>query len=169
MDGKIYICKNCMEDKIVRDLHNIVTTRYGKQVSLVHGAIRRGFVDFDGYEVAFNTTCPICNGEIQEIALTKDEFDFLRLNVTIDPEFMLAMNDLKKNDIIEFRMKISQIKATKEKEKQESSNIPKCPTCKSTKVRKISGTKRWLGTGLFGLASSDIGKTMQCDNCGYKW
>ena len=32
-----------------------------------------------------------------------------------------------------------------------------------------SGTKRWLSTGLFGLASSDVGKTMKCKNCGYKW
>lgn len=31
------------------------------------------------------------------------------------------------------------------------------------------GTKRWLTTGLFGLSSSDVGKTMKCKNCGYKW
>lgn len=48
-------------------------------------------------------------------------------------------------------------------------NIPKCPTCGSTNIQKISGTKRWLSTGLFGLASSDVGKTMVCKNCGYKW
>lgn len=50
-----------------------------------------------------------------------------------------------------------------------SGNKPKCPTCQSTNVSKISGVKRWLTTGLFGLASSDIGKTMKCNNCGYKW
>lgn len=48
-------------------------------------------------------------------------------------------------------------------------NVPRCPTCNSTKVEKISTTKRWVSTGLFGLASSNIGKTMQCKNCGYKW
>ena len=48
-------------------------------------------------------------------------------------------------------------------------NLPTCPTCGSTNVQKISGTKRWLSTGLFGLASSDVGKTMKCKNCGYKW
>lgn len=48
-------------------------------------------------------------------------------------------------------------------------NIPKCPTCGSTNIKRISGTKRWLTTGLFGLASSDIGKTMVCKNCGYKF
>lgn len=52
---------------------------------------------------------------------------------------------------------------------EEKSRVPKCPTCGSANVQKISGTKRWITTGLFGLASSDIGKTMCCKNCGYKW
>lgn len=46
---------------------------------------------------------------------------------------------------------------------------PKCPTCGSTNIKNISGTKRWLSTGIFGLASSNIGKTMQCNSCGYKF
>ena len=48
-------------------------------------------------------------------------------------------------------------------------NTPHCPTCGSTNIQKISDTKRWLTTGLFGLASSDVGKTMVCKKCGYKW
>lgn len=52
---------------------------------------------------------------------------------------------------------------------QEWLNKPKCPTCGSTNIQKISATKRWVSTGLFGLASSNIGKTMCCKNCGYKW
>lgn len=47
--------------------------------------------------------------------------------------------------------------------------MPKCPTCGSTNISKISDTKRFVTTGLFGLASSNIGKTMECKNCGYKW
>ena len=48
-------------------------------------------------------------------------------------------------------------------------NTTKCPTCGSTNIQKISGTKRWLSTGLFGLASSDIGKSMVCRSCGFKF
>lgn len=33
----------------------------------------------------------------------------------------------------------------------------------------FKNAKRWLTTGLFGLASSDVGKTMKCKNCGYKF
>ena len=48
-------------------------------------------------------------------------------------------------------------------------NTPHCPTCGSTDIQKISGMKRWLSVGLFGLASSDVGKTMVCKKCGYKF
>lgn len=54
-------------------------------------------------------------------------------------------------------------------EERKQLNVPHCPTCNSTKVEKISTTKRLVSTGLFGLASSNIGKTMHCKNCGYKW
>lgn len=57
----------------------------------------------------------------------------------------------------------------KSQEQKTNPNIPKCPTCGSTNVKKISSTKRWISAGLFGLASSNIGKTMECNNCGYKW
>lgn len=56
-----------------------------------------------------------------------------------------------------------------ESSKPKEDNRPKCPTCGSTNIQKISGTKRWFSTGLFGLASSDIGKSMVCKKCGYKW
>ena len=41
-----------------------------------------------------------------------------------------------------------------------------CPYCKSTNTKKISGGSRWLSTGLFGLASSKVGKQWHCNNCG---
>lgn len=55
------------------------------------------------------------------------------------------------------------------KENNNTDNRPKCPTCGSTDITKISGTKRWFTVGLFGLASSDVGKSMCCKKCGYKW
>ena len=48
-------------------------------------------------------------------------------------------------------------------------NIPKCPTCGSTNVEKISTAKKAFGFALVGLFSSNLGKTMHCRNCGYKW
>lgn len=40
-----------------------------------------------------------------------------------------------------------------------------CPYCKSTNTKKISGTSRWMSTGLFGLASGKIGKQWRCNDC----
>lgn len=48
-------------------------------------------------------------------------------------------------------------------------NIPKCPTCQSTNIEKISVGKKTVGGFMFGLFSSDVRNTMHCKNCGYKW
>ena len=44
-----------------------------------------------------------------------------------------------------------------------------CPTCGSNKIERISGISRAASVGMLGLASSKIGKTFECKNCGYKW
>lgn len=54
-------------------------------------------------------------------------------------------------------------------QKQENNNVPKCPTCGSPDVEKISLTSKAVGGALFGLFSSNVRKTMHCKNCGYKW
>lgn len=51
----------------------------------------------------------------------------------------------------------------------EQSNVPKCPTCGSTNIEKISLTKKAFGGAIFGLFSSDIRNTMHCKHCGCKW
>ena len=40
-----------------------------------------------------------------------------------------------------------------------------CPYCQSTDTKKISGTTRFVSTGLFGLASSKVGKQWHCNKC----
>lgn len=48
-------------------------------------------------------------------------------------------------------------------------NMPKCPTCGSLNVEKISTSKKIFGGVIFGLFSSDVRNTMHCKNCGAKW
>lgn len=64
---------------------------------------------------------------------------------------------------------IEQCIQTDRARKQESSNPPKCPTCQSTNIEKISLTKKAVGGALFGLFSSNVRKTFFCKDCGYKW
>jgi len=48
-------------------------------------------------------------------------------------------------------------------------DVPKCPTCGSTNVNKITTTQKAMGFLAVGVFSSNLGKTMECKNCGYKW
>lgn len=50
-----------------------------------------------------------------------------------------------------------------------SNNIPKCPSCGSSNVSKIGVVNRVVSTAMLGLASSKIGKTHKCNNCGTTW
>lgn len=50
-----------------------------------------------------------------------------------------------------------------------SKNTPKCPTCGSKKIKKISLSKKIFAVEMVGLASNSIGKTFECKKCGYKW
>lgn len=46
---------------------------------------------------------------------------------------------------------------------------PKCPTCGSTNVSKISTLNRSASVYAVGLASNKIGKQFKCGKCGYMW
>lgn len=117
-------------------------------------------------------TCQYCGCNLLPMNIDVFEFGTI-VDISGDPSFIEAMDDLKQKDPIGFQLKMSQFKTQlqqKESSKQtEEANQPHCPTCGSTDIQKISGAKRWLSTGLFGLASSDIGKSMCCKKCGYKW
>lgn len=48
-------------------------------------------------------------------------------------------------------------------------NIPKCPTCQSTNIKKISGASKAVSVAMFGLLSQKVKKQFHCNNCGYEW
>lgn len=48
-------------------------------------------------------------------------------------------------------------------------NIPKCPTCSSTDIKKISTSSKVFGAAMFGLFSKNAQSQFVCNNCGYKW
>lgn len=65
------------------------------------------------------------------------------------------------HDAVEFTKQIQ--------EKHSSNNIPKCPSCGSSNISKIGVVGSVISTTLLGLASSKIGKTHKCNNCGTTW
>ena len=54
-------------------------------------------------------------------------------------------------------------------DKIKQSNVPKCPTCSSTNLKKITTTSRVMNTALFGIFGTKRHKTFHCNNCGYEW
>ena len=44
-----------------------------------------------------------------------------------------------------------------------------CPMCGSHKIKNIGTAKKLGGVVTVGLASQNIGKNYQCDDCNYKW
>lgn len=109
--------------------------------------------------------CGKCGSPLIHTPLTAEE-NFLIERVSKDRNFLLAMIDLKKNDIIEFETKISIYREQAKKDGcyGKPKNIATCPKCGSTSI--TAGQRGFsLLTGFIGS-----GKTVnRCANCGYKW
>lgn len=132
-----------------------------------HGYI--GWVDEECYE------CPICQNEMIDTILTIDEYNLID-NISDDISFLEAMIKLKQDDIIEYKLKLQQLKNAKEQEKQynekkniENTNQPKCPICNSANIKKITSTERAISIVGLGIFSKKINKSYKCKNCGSTW
>lgn len=56
-----------------------------------------------------------------------------------------------------------------ENDKVKQANVPKCPTCNSTDIKKISVMSKAVGATMFGLFSKTARSQFKCKNCGYEW
>lgn len=48
-------------------------------------------------------------------------------------------------------------------------NEPKCPTCGSTLVKRLSALSRGASVAVWGATSNKFNKSFECKNCGYTW
>jgi len=76
--------------------------------------------------------------------------------------------DSQKYELYQSRL-TNQAITSMNKEKQASQNIPKCPTCGSQNIEKISVLSRATHAYAFGLFSKTAKSQFKCKNCGYKW
>lgn len=90
---------------------------------------------------------------IQEEASKSVYFDKTKCIYDIDME----------NDYLEYKR--NPIKYSDNEKKNE----PKCPTCCSTNIKKISTTSKVFSAAMLGLFSKTAHSQFQCNNCGYKW
>lgn len=93
---------------------------------------------------------------IEELVKTSPEFD----------QYLFDHRDeILSNKFAKFNAAMSHGKSITE----EKSRVPKCPTCQSTNIRKMSGLETGTSVAVFGLFSRKINKTFKCNHCGYTW
>ena len=116
--------------------------------------------------------CGLCGGNLIDTNISTKEFSIIK-DISSDDDFLNAMIDLKEKDPIEFQLKMSQFKTQLGQQESSSSsnntNVLKCPTCSSTRVKKISTTSKVAGAAVFGLFSKTARSQFKCEQCGYKW
>ena len=182
MSNRLKYCPNCLGNDITSKDQKLTRHMpgFGEYLPSLLYTVYKGFIGdyyFFGEPI---DRCPTCNEPLITMNLTTYEWGVFH-NISLEQNFIFAMDKLKQDNIIEFNLKMSQfsqtsrdielskIEARKKTQQEKQANIPKCPTCGSTNIKKISGTKRWFSTGILGIGSSDVGKSMQCNSCGYKW
>lgn len=112
-----------------------------------------------------------CDGLMVDTGIKFDDYLIIS-KISSDDSFLQAMIDLKEKDIIEYNLKMSQFKSQLEQQKSnkaQNDNTPRCPHCRSTNIRPISGLNRGASIAMWGIFSKKINKSFECLNCKYTW
>ena len=113
--------------------------------------------ELDAYYAELNTQTPEI---VQEYIRKNCIYNMSDFNIQKENERLKSVQDL------ETHIKESHNRS----EAKIQNNIPKCPTCESSDIEKISGMNKVGSGALFGIFSlGHISKTFKCKNCGYKW
>ena len=135
--------------------------------------------------------CDVCNSTTYKVPekFWLDGIDFLISNdskkilieecVKSSPEFdeqlfnsrdeILAKENAKYDQTMKIGNAIRQGANPKTVFQTGGQNIPKCPTCGSSNIKKISTASKIAGATMFGLFSRTAKSQFKCENCGYKW
>lgn len=99
----------------------------------------------------------------------KTERQFIEKYIKASSEFDQYLFDYRDEILAkqsaDFNAKMEHGKAVLE----EKSRSPKCPTCQSTNIKKVSATSKVASVAMFGLLSQKVKKQFHCNNCGYEW
>lgn len=129
--------------------------------------------------------CPEClctfenedpNSSIKEFKSLIPDGNIVK-KISPDDSFMSAMVELYEKDLIEYQLKIQQFKnqlqqqdLVKMQEKMVvTNNVPHCPTCDSTNIKKISTISKAGSVAIWGIFSRKVHKQWHCNNCGSEW
>ena len=174
--SKIYYCKNC-----INNLREIAEKQYAiwEYNIVIYENDPDNYCGYwdDGEYLPKNKKCMKCNSDLTLMNLSIEEFSQIQ-RISKNPDYILAMNDLKGKDIIEFESKMenirqqlsdrdNQAKIQRESEKrteEQVANQVKCPKCGSTQIG-VTNRGYSLLSGFIGSGSA----RNVCQKCGYKW
>lgn len=105
-------------------------------------------------------------------AKKKDKLNFIKLLIE---KYNCEFDDAR--IVCDYFIDGTPLPSTLSKERQEYNNAvaqdwlnkPKCPTCGSENIKKVSSTAKVAGALTFGLFSKTARSQFCCKNCGYKW
>ena len=100
---------------------------------------------------------------IKETGCTEEE-----ANEVID-ELKDLMKDSLKQSVYKRTYNHQSTQLSKPAQATQPQNIPHCPTCNSTNIKKISAASKAGGMFMFGIFSKTAKSQFQCNDCGYKW
>lgn len=105
--------------------------------------------------------CPSCNKEILDNVRACPYCGFDEIS-----SYLLYLEKEKQSKYIDYTSFHNNVPIQPQTQQQ---NIPKCPTCGSTNIRKMGGVERGASIAAFGIFSKKINKTFKCGNCGCTW
>lgn len=80
------------------------------------------------------------------------------------------------DDICSYLLRLERVKQAKQMDyksghtlEQKLQNVPKCPTCQSADIKKISTASKAGSVFMWGLLSQKVKKQWHCNNCGSEW
>lgn len=100
---------------------------------------------------------PVLNEELKEEFLEK----VVKISPSFDPYWFEHKDEISQN----MKQQYEKVKSFQ----KEQANVPKCPTCNSTDIKKISVISKAVGATMFGLFSKTARSQFRCKNCGYEW
>lgn len=101
--------------------------------------------------------CPNCSSLISETSRICPDCGFDRIG-----SYLLQLEKEKQSKVIDYTHNYEPIN-------NNIPNVPKCPTCSSTDIKKISGLSKAGSVAMWGIFSRKVHKQWHCNNCGSEW
>lgn len=118
----------------------------------------------------YNNVCPCCHSRDSFI----EEYIMDIKRISTDDEFVKAMIRLHDEDIVEYQIKLNELRLQKEQadkifEQELEDARPRCPHCHSKNIKSLSALDRGASIAMLGIFSKKINKSFECKSCGYTW